>query len=197
MAAFATASELATRLGVTFTAEQIAQANQLLEGASAYIRALVGNDISAVTDDEVALVLAPGYWLTLPHGPVTSVASVEIDGEPCTGYQRVGRRLYLATGWLNETDSTTPPYAEDALKFAIVVYSHGFADDGDLALAKDACLVMAAASIANVSGVKAERIDDYGLEFHDLSVSALGPNLERLLVKRYGSRPATGSIQVR
>jgi hypothetical protein len=197
VAAFATASDLATRLNVTFTAGQTAQATQLLDGASAYIRALVGGHVSAVAGDVVTLLAPPGYWLHLPHGPVTAVASVVLDGEAVTDYQRVGRRLYLADGWRNEFANSTGSSEDDDLTFAVVTYTHGYSSADDLALAKDACLVMAAASVSNVSGAKRERIDDYELEFHDLNTSALGKNLERLLVKKYGARPSTGSVDVR
>lgn len=197
MAAFATASDLAARLNVTFTAGETTQATQLLDGASAYIRALVGGYVAAVEDDVATLLAPPGYWLTLPNGPVTEVTSVVLDGETVTDYQRVGRRLYLADGWRNEFADDGSTSEDDDLDFVVVTYSHGYSEADDLALAKDACLVMAASSVTNVGSAKSERIDDYAIEFHDLSTSALGPNLERMLVKKYGPRPATGSVAVR
>lgn len=196
MAAFASASDLAARLNVTFTSGQTAQATQLLDGASAYIRALVGGYVSAVAGDVATLVAPPGYWLHLPHGPVTAVASVVLDGETITDYQRVGRRLYLADGWRSEFAADSISSEDDDLDFVVVTYSHGYTSTDDLALAKDACLSMAAASVANVSGVKRERIDDYEIEFGELNRSSLGPNLERMLVKKYGARPSTGSVAV-
>lgn len=189
MASFATADELATRLGVTFTVDQEAQADLLLAGASAYIRGLVGQYIGLVAADVVTLVAPRGRWLVLPEGPVVSVASVEVDGEAVTDFQRMGRRLYLADGWADGCEL-------DEFIFVEVTYSHGFTTADELALVKDATLVMAAASTSNPGNVRSEAIDDYRVEFGDLNTSVLGVNLERVLKRVYGSRPATGSVVV-
>lgn len=76
-----------------------------LQSASDEIRHAAGVPIT----QETVTIEIPGVcdqWLHLPGQPVTSVSSVEIDGEAVTDYKLVGGHLWRRKGWQDaSTDS--------------------------------------------------------------------------------------------
>lgn len=70
----------------------------LLDAASAAVRDAAGCAISNATST-VTLVVTDRYEIRLPAGPVQSVASVTVDGEAVTGWQKIGDDLFMPYGW--------------------------------------------------------------------------------------------------
>src|ERR1044072_4421586 len=71
---------------------------QMLAAASAEVREAAGCAISEQTST-ITIGGTSSRWLTLPGGPVTDVASVEVDGEAVTDWKLVDGRLWRACGW--------------------------------------------------------------------------------------------------
>ena len=93
MTAFATAADLAVRLARTFTDEESAQADALLDDASEMIREHLGQQVTQVVDDEATIVGKTGPWLDLPERPVTEVTEISINGEVIGDYELIGERM--------------------------------------------------------------------------------------------------------
>lgn len=183
MASFATSADLAARLQRSFSETEKDQAEQLLAGATARIRAITDQWISWVEDDVWVTDAPVSDVLWLPQRPVSTVASVLVDGVAVTDWRLRGSRLLRSGVW---SDGCAPVEVQ-------VTYSHGYVlDDEHLALAKDACLAIAAQRMSNPAGYKSESIDDYSRTFSedDTDWSGLGKTL-RL---QYARRPRTGSI---
>lgn len=179
--AFATSSDLATRLKRTFTAVESDQADLLLAGATAQIRALTGQWISEVVDDTFTTDAPLSRVLWLPERPVTAVLSVTLDGEAVTDFRRRGSRLIRHDPW------ATCEGVE-----LVAVYTHGYSDEDErFDLARDSCMAMAGPQMGNTKGLKQRTIDDYTEVFGDASQWEY---LGKALCKQYGKRPRTGSV---
>lgn len=166
MPPLANAADLAVRLGRSFTSAEQAQAQALLEEASATIRSYTRQDLDRVTTtDEL-----PGTWsrrLVLPQRPVHSVLLVVIDGLAVTDWERVGAVLYRSGGWgrrhreyvdnlygrLWMWQQTSTPAR------VVVTYEHGY--DQTPADLKAVCVAKAARLWANPTGANSLRIGDY------------------------------------
>lgn len=75
-----------------------------LQSASDEVRRAAGVPISR----ETLTIEIPGVssqWLHLPVQPVTSVSSVEIDGEAITDHKLVGGHLWRQQGWMDAASS--------------------------------------------------------------------------------------------
>jgi len=154
MAALVTKTELETLTGQTVTD---AVATLLLNTASGVVRGVVGQELSAVEDDVLAIMGTSSVWLTLPERPVTEVTGVEVDGEAVTDYKRFGARLWRAGGW--RTCPSEPTAVE-------VTYSHGWtAGDWRLETARSMVLTLAANKLKNPASVESEAIDDYRVRY--------------------------------
>jgi hypothetical protein len=181
MAAFATSSDLATRLKRSFSSAESDQADLLLAGATAEIRSLTGQWISEVADDVYTTDAPLSRVLWLPERPVTSVLSVTLDGEAVTDFRRRGSRLIR-----------TDPWATCEGVELVAVYSHGYSDEDErFDLARSSCMAMAGPYMSNAKGLKQRTIDDYTEVFGD---SSQWEYLGKALCKQYGKRPRTGSV---
>lgn len=182
MASFATSDDLAARLKKTFTNADKDQADSLLAGATAKIRALTGQWISQVVDDVWTTDAPVSRVVWLPQRPVTAVASVTVDGVAVTDWVLRGSRLRRKCLWATACEESE----------LVVTYSHGYADDDEeLVLAKDAAMAMAGWARGNIGGLKQRTIDDFTQVFGDESQWEY---LYKALIKQYGKRPATGSV---
>jgi len=166
MPALANSADLAMRLGRTLTGTHLAQAEALLEEASALIRSYVRQDLDRATStDEL-----PGTWsrrLVLPQRPVHRVELVVIDGLAVTDWERVAAVLYRSGGWgrrhreyvdnlygrLWMWQQTSTPAR------VVVTYEHGY--DQTPADLKVVCLAKAARLFANPTGANSLRVGDY------------------------------------
>lgn len=176
MAQFATAPELASYLGVTFTAEERSRADDLLEQASAAIQNYTGQRLEYVEDDEVTLYAQGEGRLFLPELPVVEVSSVEVDGTALTSTQfswETGGALSRGTT-LWGSAATFPPVD------VVVTYSHGYETiPSDIRLA---CMQLAATGFRGTEGVSSESIGTYAVSYSD----AEGTDEEALkLLDRY------------
>jgi hypothetical protein len=168
-----------------------ATAELLLECATAVVQnAAGGQRIVRVVDDVVTLYLDEfdndSNWLSLPQRPITSVGTVLIGATAVTDWssQLSHNRLYRLYGWRstlllhpNQPSSVT------------VTYTHGYATgDQKLQLARSATLAFAAGGFTNPSGAVREQIDDYAVQYADMSARMEAtPALMTALRKQYGT----------
>lgn len=92
---FATADDLAARLGLTFSPEDQARANLLLQRASGLIQAATRQTIALVEDDEYTIMGPRGRVIPLPELPVVSVASVVLNGTEINDWYLDGSHVVL------------------------------------------------------------------------------------------------------
>jgi hypothetical protein len=169
MTQFATAAELAARLGITFTSAETTRANTLLALSSGLIQQETGQTISAVAADELECPSVSGSRFRLPERPVTSVTSVELDSElvGTDDYYLDGDELVRANfpvgsenhfgsggvGWLGPLYTIT------------VTYDHGYATVPELV--KTVCMEAVARVWVNPGAATRETIGnasaDYGV----------------------------------
>ena len=147
-----TVEELAAHLGVEFSAEEEARPEQAIAGASAVIQRycnLVG--LTRRVDHTITLRGVWGPHLTLPAGPVVSVAAVEIGGTPINDWWLVRDDLVRHGGWGGTSTEVQ------------VTYTHGF--EAVPADVKAVCLEVVARGWVNPSGVRSETIDGYSVTY--------------------------------
>lgn len=182
METFAAPDQLAARLKKTFTPADAAQAQLLLEGATARIRAVTGQWISEVVNDVWTTDAPVDRVLWLPQRPVSAVASVTLDGVPVTDWVLRGSRLRRRCSWATACEESE----------VVVTYTHGYPiESEEMALARDACMALAGWARGNTDGLKQRTIDDFTQIFGDESQWEY---LNKSLIKAYGKRPSTGSI---
>lgn len=152
LADLATSADLSARgVDVSDTARVAA----VLAAASEAVRDAAGCPIASVTADVSVPAPAPfDQWLELP-GPVTALASVEIDGEAVTDYVRQGNLLWRSCGWRSTWE---PVNVDVTLTFGLAEVPADIVslvcDLAQMSLAQDAPVA---------SGVvqQSESIDDY------------------------------------
>jgi hypothetical protein len=181
MAPLATKEDLWALLGEDADTLPPAQADILLEIASAEVRAATKQHLSLLADDELTIMGTTDSWLALPQRPVTAVSLVTLDGDAVTDFTRFGARLWRTCGWAvcaSEPSTVT------------LTYSHGYAaDDPALDLARKQTLMLAAHLHANPTSATALSIDDYREQFPQASDGSSGmlPRLAAQLLRRtYG-----------
>jgi hypothetical protein len=202
MAPLASPTELAARLNTIFDAGQAAQAEQLLNEASALVRNAAGGQMISLVEGDTFTVEAPtGLWLDLPQLPVQQVTAVLVIDQPVTDYQLVGNRLFRRSSWDNRyrIGSWWPWFPEQFPYTVTVTYDHGLASDDDrIALAKGACMAIATQAVINPGGVAAESIDDYRVQFRaDAQPLEMTEALEKRLMRAYGRSAFSVRPQVR
>jgi hypothetical protein len=154
--AFASSSDLATRLGRSFTEPEASQAAALLDDATAYLQAELGGQLIEAGSTVVTLY-ADGDRLRLPQWPIRAVTSVTRAGNAVTGYEINGGFLILDSGWGDDPLVVTYDYGATTVPAELVSW----------------CCVLAAGALAQVtrsgalsaSGVASERIDDYAVTY--------------------------------
>jgi hypothetical protein len=114
MTQFATADELAARLGVEFTDDETTRANTLLELASGTVQAAARQHIELVTDDQLTMPGTRETAILLPERPVVA-ATASINGVQVTDFDvRDEEALVRRGGWGGTSDTVT------------VTYTHGY-----------------------------------------------------------------------
>ena len=163
---FATAADLATFTGRTFTDDEERQAEMLLASATAAIRRYCKQRLSYVEEDAVTL---RGGWspeLLLPETPVVEIVSVEVDGVAYT--ENVD--WYLASDRLiRGSRPTSLVGARPSLHWGgpntliDVVYTHGMDPvDEDV---RGVCIGAAARVMAAPTGVQSETVGGYSVTY--------------------------------
>jgi hypothetical protein len=161
--AFATTDQLGTRLGRTFDASEVGQADALLEDATAYLQREIGAQVTAGSSTITLNVPAGSRLARLPQWPVRSLDSVSINGTASTSVKLVDGGLWLSSGFAADSDS--------AWSTVEVTYSHG-TTEVPADLVAWTC-VLAAGVLAQVgrsdtlspSGVSSEAIEDYSVSY--------------------------------
>lgn len=194
----ATVADLAALLGRTFTPEQEAQAQALLDQASSIVRAYVRQDITqATTTDTFTMRRADpllhrcGGVVTLPQRPVVDVDTVSVNGTAVTDWWQEGSDL-LVRAWAWDG----PPAAHRAPQVT-VTYTHGWDPvPGDIQ-----AIVMQAANrvMVNPGQIRSETVGGESVTYLiPATGEALGVLLSRTeqkVLDRY--RRTSGSVQVR
>lgn len=167
--AFAEPTDLATRLGRTFTEPEALQVSALLDDATAHLQTIIGAQVSPPAEVTVRHLVSQGQWIDPPAYPAT-VTAVEINGEPfeVDPYETADGRIYSPAAWF--THSPELGFAETygpGVLAVDITYEVGYADAPADLLAW-AC-VLASQALANVTdlgamgagGVTSVAIDDY------------------------------------
>lgn len=124
----ATAADLETALGRTFTTEQREQADALLAQASAIVRSYVRQDLTRATStDDFRLSrldyqppFGSGGFVLLPQRPIVEVTDVQVNGLATLDWWLDHERLLVRSApWLYPPAAHQPPKAT-------VTYTHGY-----------------------------------------------------------------------
>lgn len=151
MALFATASELADRLGVSLSESEESRAKGLLELASSLIQQEAGQEIEQVEDDELTRRGTESARILLPERPVKSVSKVVLDGEEIEEEDEwyvEGDELVREVGGWGQPDEVL-----------VITYTHGYEAVPDIA--KVICLEAVVRAWINPGSVLSE---EYGSE---------------------------------
>lgn len=166
-----------------------ATAELLIECATAVVQNACGGQRVLLVEDDEATIYLDEYddvtWLTLPQRPVVEVSSVAIGNTTVLDWspQLNRSRLYRADGW-----RSTLLLHDDAPSTVTVTYTHGLAPgDQRLQLARGATLSLASRGYTNPSGAVREQIDDYAVQYADMTdFLASAPTLTAALRRQYG-----------
>lgn len=190
--AFASAGQLATRLGRSFSSSETSQANALLADATAYLQAEIGQLIESDSLTFTDTVDPAQTRIRLPQWPVRSVTSVEFNGTAISDYEVKDGYLFRRCGWPSSLNAS---YSD-----VEVTYEYGIVDiPADLQMW---CCVLAAGAMAQAArgslgsaGVASERIDDYAVNYETGSTAFHLPQhvLDRLRATYGQGAHVTGS----
>lgn len=156
MTTFATADDLAARLGLTLTSDEQTRAGTLLDIASGLIQAETRQIIGQVVDDVLTMPGTVDEVINLPERPVTAVSSVTLDGRAldADGYwyldgNAIRRRPALMSQSYGRAD-----FGSGGMEWPFfypvgfgwptqtleITYTHGYTTDTMPALVKTICL---------------------------------------------------------
>ena len=157
----ATPQDLATLLQLDYaslSAGQQATMAMLVEMATGLIQDVAGQRILQVTDTAVIDVMDWSVWLDLPQKPISSVATILLDGTAITDWAIRGQRLFRRVGW--QTTWLLPAQAK-------VTYTHGYAPGSQyLQVGRLACLSLGQVGYGRPNpAITSEAIDDYRVTF--------------------------------
>jgi len=157
----ATPADLAALLQLDYaslSAAQQATLAMLVEMATGLIQDVAGQRIVQVTDTAVIDVMDWSVWLDLPQKPISSVATIVLDGTTITDWFIRGQRLFRRVGW--QTTWLVPAQAK-------VTYTHGYATGSQyLQVGRLACLSLGQVGYGHPNpAVTSEAIDDYKVTF--------------------------------
>lgn len=204
MTAFATADDLAARLGLSFTGDEADRATNLLARASALIQDEARQHVFLVEDDVYTRRGTTDERIPLPERPVVSVASVTLDGlalgentdwlldgndlvrVPITSLIAAGTAIWDATttfpmgsgfGWERQTLEIT--------------YTHGY-DDADIpGICREICCEAVLRCIVNPENVARKTIGDVSKVYDNLRFAPTGILLnadEKRALRRFFGR---------
>jgi hypothetical protein len=194
----ATVADLAAMLGRTFTPTQEAQAQALIEQASAVVRAYLRQDITRATSTvELPMRRADpvpsryGGVISLPQRPVEDVTAVSINGTATSDWWLDGSEI-LVRSWT----WAHPPAAHQAPRVT-VTYTHGYEEvPGDIT-----AIVLQAANraIVNPAQVRSETVGGESVTYlmpnGGEALGVLLSGLEKKALTRY--RRTSGTVRLR
>ncbi len=195
----ATVADLATRLNRTFTPQQEAQVQALLDDASSTVRAFTRQDLTrATTTDTFTMRRADPVLhqcagiVTLPQRPVVDIDTVTIDGSTSSDWWQDGQDLLLRSWSWDQ-----PPTVHRAPQVT-VTYTHGW----DPIPGEITAIVLQAVNrvLVNPSQVRSETVGGESVTYLiPTTGEALGVLLSRTeekVLKKYRG-PGAASLQVR
>jgi hypothetical protein len=150
MTSFATVEDLEGFLAITYNeAEESAQAQAMLDQATADMVEHMGRDVTVVSNDVVTLD-GVGDQLLLPVWPVTAVSAVTVDG---VALSLPGDIQWYSDGRLLRLSGGLPQSWGFKRQSVVVTYSHGEAVPAGL---KGVCMARAARLMDNPTSVANE-----------------------------------------
>lgn len=201
--AFATADDLAARLGLTLTDAEQARATTLLDLATGLIQDEAKQTILLVTDDVLSIPGTTDEMIKLPQRPVISVASVTLDGVPLTEgsdwyrdgnvIARIPAITTVLTGGLIDEAFTFPMgtgfgWPAQTLE---ITYTHGYAVVPESV--KAICLEMVVRVWVNPGSVARETVGNTATVYDNMRFSPAGLLLtaaEQRVIRRMFGRSA-------
>lgn len=176
MVAFATAAELAARLQRTFTTDEVAWVDELLEDATGFLQSVIGQEV--YPQRAVTFVAYPSAGrVDLPQWPVVSVDAVERDGVAIEYTYRPG---FLMVAGDDPVDVTYtfgyPTVPRELARLTCVLVSQ-------VMLTVEAKLGLTAGGLSSVA------LDDFKLAFADagaMSGMSLTPHAEAAVRRQFG-----------
>lgn len=152
--AFATSSDLASRMQREFTEAEATLLDKLLADATAYLQREIGQHV--YPQKTVTFTDWPSSgWVDLPQWPVISVASVQRDGEAIDFDERLGRVRVRGDEKVDVT--FTYGYAECPLDLVNLC----------CALVSQQLLLVEAGLGLSIGGLSSVALDDFKLAFAD------------------------------
>lgn len=177
MTAFATHTELGTRLGRTFTAEEQTWVTALLEDAAEYMRGIIGEQV--YPPQEITFTAWPDCGrVDLPAAAVQSIGSVTSGGKPVRFTRVLAHIIVESAGPVDVT--FTPGYATAPRDLVAL----------NCAMVSSQILLVEAGLGLQVGGLSSVALDDFKVAFADageqtgLSLPAMQCEYLR---NRYGS----------
>lgn len=125
---FATADDLAARLGLSLSPDDRTRADSLLQRASGLIQAAAKQQLVLVANDEYTIVGPRDRQITLPERPVVSVSSVVLNGTPLTNWYVDGNELVVKRGILWDFQGDLLGVASFGWRGVplVITYTHGW-----------------------------------------------------------------------
>lgn len=202
MTAFATAEDLANRLNLVLTDDEVTRAEALLADASDEIRSETEQTVNLVTDDVLVRPGTTDERILLPQRPVVNVSSIEIDGSAITDWYLAGDEIVRSSGTILELLDDFPSrgyrgFGRESRQLRIV-YSHGFADDAIPRRLKNITVEMVVRVWVNPASVIQENVAGVETTFAPYADPPRGLQLtdseRRALRRLFGSQSGGGSI---
>lgn len=173
MASFVTLAEYETFTGVDVPATEATAVLAQLDAACDTVRDYVCQTLDVVAGDVVNLHGSGTRALSLPELPVTSVASVTLDGEAVTDYTLdayYGLLWRDDPGWWMRGD------------LYVVTYTHGYATVPNIYKRVAAVLARGASSVS--PGVRQESTGPFSVTYDDVDERSVLAALDRKVVRR-------------
>lgn len=207
LVSFATAADLADRLGLVLTSNEQSRVTALLALATGLIQEVVGQKIALVTDDTLTMPGTVEDRITLPERPVVSIESVSLDDVALTegsDWYLDGATIYRRAVVFNPTLGVLDgPFLLGSgfgtpLQTLTIVYTHGYAADAIPATAKAICMEAVVRCFVNPGAVARETVGNTSTVYDNMRFSPSGLILtddeRRTLKRKFGARSL--SVQV-
>lgn len=198
---FATAADLATRLGISLTSDEQSRATALLALASGLIQDVVGQTIALVTDDTLSMPGTPEDRIELPQKPVVSVTSVSLDEVALTegsDWYLDGSTIFRRAAFFSRDFGILDgPYLLGSafgtpLQTLTIVYTHGYTAAEIPATVKSICLEAVVRCFVNPGAVARKTVGNTSTVYDNMRFSPSGLILtddeRRTLKRRFGAR---------
>lgn len=200
MTMFATADDLAARLGIEFTEDETTRAEALLTMASGQILDEAnGQKIALVTNDVLTMAGTTDDRILLPQRPVVEVSSVTLNGSEIGDWYLVNNTIFRKATLLGLFGSIDGPFLLGSRFFGrpdqtlVITYSHGYADDSIPETVKTVCKEIVVRVWVNPGSVARETVGNTTTTYDNMRFSPSGMLLtddEKKAIRRVFGRRA-------